>query len=483
MTQTQSIEAFDKTGSAGKQGTWPKLKLSPEHAKLWAETRAAVLWAQPAFADIWFAMMIDRNGEQAWFTDCIPTAATDDKIMYINPTWFFKLTLEERVFVACHEIAHAMFNHCGLFHRLRKQGHIRYADGITLPYVDDLMQCAADFVINAMNHDAKVGKMPKEGCLNLKLIPAGTGALDAYKILYKKAKKPKKPKGKGPKQPPGSGQGPSRPGNQPSDGDQEGKGGSTPESEVDMTKARENGDGTQGKAFDTHLEPGEGRGKTPSEAESERNPQQWENAIQAAMTSARLRGVLPGCLERMFLSVMEPKADWSELYLEAVSRKIGNDAYSWENMDQQMVIRGIGAPGRVQYGCELVIVACDTSGSINQETLNVFLGETRGIMDQVKPKRVIFVQCDAAVHEWKEITDINELDGKVKGGCGTAFQPVFDRVEEEGEHPDLLIYLTDLMGDNPKQPDYPVVWGCINNTVHPWGQTIRVPEQASEDTL
>ena len=93
-----------------------------------------------------------------------------------------------------------------------KQGSIRYADGITLPYNDDLMQCAADFVINAMNHDAKVGKMPKEGCLNLKLIPPGTGALDAYKILYKKAKKPKPPKGKGPKQPPGSGQGPSRPG-------------------------------------------------------------------------------------------------------------------------------------------------------------------------------------------------------------------------------------------------------------------------------
>ena len=85
QTQTTSIEAFDKTGVAGKQGQWPKLKLSAEHAKLWAETRAAVLWAQPAFADIWFAMMIDRNGEQAWFTDQIPTAATDDKIMYVNP--------------------------------------------------------------------------------------------------------------------------------------------------------------------------------------------------------------------------------------------------------------------------------------------------------------------------------------------------------------------------------------------------------------
>lgn len=474
MTQTQTIEARDKTGIAGKQNVWPKLKLSPEHAKLWAETRAAVLWAQPAFADIWYTMMIDPRGEQAWFTDQIPTAATDDKIMYINPAWFFKMTLEERVFVACHEIAHAMFNHCGLFHRLRKQGSIRYADGITLPYNDDLMQCAADFVINAMNHDAKVGKMPKEGCLNLKLIPAGTGALDAYKILYKKAKKPKKPKGKGNQPPPPGGGGSGRPGNQPSD---------TPESEIDIEKARENGDGTQGKAFDKHLEPGEGRGKTPSEAESERNPQQWENAIQAAMTSARLRGILPGCLERMFLSTMEPKADWSELYLEAVSRKIGNDASSWEQLDHEMLVRGVGSPGRVQYGCDLVIVACDTSGSINQETLNLFLVETRGIMDQVKPKRVIFVQCDAAVHEWREITDINELEGKVLGGWGTAFQPVFDRVEQEGENPDLLIYLTDLDGDNPKQPDYPVVWGCITDKVHPWGQTIRVPPQAEQDTL
>lgn len=463
----QAVEKVDRTEVAGRKEKWPRLKLSKEHEQLWSETRAAVLWAQPAFADIWFAMMVDREGRQAWFTDRIPTCATDDKYMYINPSFYFGLTLEERVFVACHEIAHAMFNHCGLFYRMRKMGSIKYGDGVTLPYYDELMQVAADFAINAMLDEAKVGKCPKDGCLNRAVVPSGTSALDAYRILFKKGGGGKKGKGGGK---------PGKPGNQPG-------GSGTPESDINMQEASKNPDGKQGKGFDQHLEPGQGRGKTPSEAEAERNPQQWENAISAAMTSAKLRGTLPGNLERMFMATMESKADWSQLYLEKVSRAVGNDAYSWENLDQEMVIRGIGAPGRVRFGCELAIIARDSSGSINDPTLAVFNAETRGVLEMIKPRRIIVIDCDDKVHRWLEISGVDEIPDNCLGGGGTSFQPVFDKVEEMGEEPDVLIYLTDLYGDNPREPNYPVVWACINEQKGPWGQTIPVPEQANEGAI
>ena len=57
----------------------------------------------------------------------IPTAATDDKYLYINADWWFKLTLDEQLFVACHEVEHAMYGHAGLGYALSKAGEIRYS--------------------------------------------------------------------------------------------------------------------------------------------------------------------------------------------------------------------------------------------------------------------------------------------------------------------------------------------------------------------
>ena len=221
----------EKTPVAGDSyERWPKLKLSSEHEQLWMETRAAVLWSQPSFSDIWYAMMTDRDGLVAWFTDRIPVAATDDKFLYINPNTFFKYTLDERIFICVHEICHNMFNHCGLFYRLSKEGSIKYTDGITLPFNNNIMQIAADCVINDINVVANIGKLPEDGWHLPGVIKGEMSVIDAYRKLYK------------------------------------------------ITKNNQNKMPFKGKSFDKHLKPGGGSGKTPSEAESERDQQQWINA-------------------------------------------------------------------------------------------------------------------------------------------------------------------------------------------------------------
>ena len=58
-----------------------------------------MLWAVPSFSDIWLAMMADKDGELAWFTDKVDTCATDDKFLYVNPKFYFNLTLDEQLFV------------------------------------------------------------------------------------------------------------------------------------------------------------------------------------------------------------------------------------------------------------------------------------------------------------------------------------------------------------------------------------------------
>jgi predicted metal-dependent peptidase len=233
------------------------------------------------------------------------------------------------------------------------------------------------------------------------------------------------------------------------------------------------------------LRPGQGRGKTASKAVSERSQSEWDTTVTAAMESAKLRGQLPANLARAFTKRLNPKADWRDLFAVAVSRKIGNGRYTWATLDPQLVYRGIGSPGRVAFGCDLVVIVIDTSGSINQRTFEVFMAEATGLMEQAKPKRIIFAQCDTDIQEWVELEHSSDLyECKLKQGGGTSFREPFKRIDEEGLEPDLVVYLTDLYGDQNEipEPPYPVVWGCITDEKAKWGEIVRVPPQA-EDLL
>jgi predicted metal-dependent peptidase len=214
---------------------------------------------------------------------------------------------------------------------------------------------------------------------------------------------------------------------------------------------------------------------------SERSQAEWDTAVNAAMESAKLQGRLPANLERLFVKRLQPKADWRDLYRLAVSRKIGNDRYTWDRLEPQLIYRGIGAPGRTSFGCNLIVIVIDTSGSIDENTFAVFMAETTALLEQAKPRSLVFVQCDTDIQEWVEMDGVSDLyQCKLKQGGGTSFVAPFERVEREGLEPDLLVYLTDLYGDFPNAaPKYPVIWGCITDAGAPWGEIVRVPAQVT----
>ena len=440
-----AVQTDLKSPTAGSSGRWPKLKIVGQHPQAWSETKATVLWAVPGYSDIWLAMMVDKDHEMAWFTDQIDTAATDDKILYINPAWFFKLTLDERLFVVCHEVGHAMYGHAGLGWLLSEQGWIDYNDGRRLPVDSELLNVAMDYVINDQLVQAKIGSMPEGGLHWPEKISGDMAVLDAYRLLWELKQKGRKTNNT---TKPGDGQ--------PCEG--------------------------SGKSFDKLLKPGEGRGKKPTEAVGERNQAQWDVAIEAAMESARARGQLPANLERLFTKRLNPKADWRDLFAIAVSKKIGNDRYSWEYLNQQFAYRGIGCPGRTSYGCELAIFIEDISGSINQPTHDMIIAEMVGLLEQARPKRLIFIQCDTDIQAWEELDAAADLyQCKLIQGGGTSFKAPFERIAAEGLDPDLVVYFTDLYGDQNeiKEPNYPVIWACVTNENASWGEIVRVPPQAN----
>ena len=328
----------------------------------------------------------------------------------------------------------------------------------------DLLNIAQDYMINDQLVRAKIGKMPKGG---LHWPAAYQWRHERARCLPLAVQKANSGKKGNPKPSPNT-------------------------QEKSSTDALGNDEGSgSGKSFDTLIEPGKATGKGANKAISERSQSEWDTTIQAAMESAKARGQLPANLERLFGKRLQPKADWRDLYMLAVSKKVGNDRYTWDRLEQQLAYRKVGAPGRTSYGCNLVVIACDTSGSISQRTLDVFLTETTALMEQAKPRRIVFVQCDAQIQEWEEIDGSDDLTSrKLKGGGGTAFEPVFERIEKEGLEPDLVILFDGPYGiiSRSNSAGLPYHWGCVDETYArsnppPFGEVVYVPAQADTDAI
>jgi predicted metal-dependent peptidase len=453
------METF-KSPIVGDANKWKQIPLIPRHAKDWEDTKTALLYSYGAFGGILYKMMVTDNGEKAWFTDQIPIAATDDKVLYLNAMRFFRHNLKQRIFIVCHEVMHAILNHCGIFHMYRKRGKIVFPDGKVLPYVDEVMQCAGDCIINATLVFCRVGEMPKGCYYKPHIVPHTMALLDAYRVIFKYSKG-----GKG-----------------------------LPKNE-DFTNNSDEADNhdtdnDDQAPFDQHLTPGKGRGKTPNEAIDERNKVEWDAAVTAARHTMKAMGIGSAGLDRMFGKTTEPDYDWVSVLRHSFNKIVGVGRETWEFLDPEFVVRGIGAPGRLNYGAGFVGIAVDSSGSIDDNMLSTFMSHTGVIVDDVRPKELLITQCDDRIHQWQYIENGSELPRKVLGGGGTDFRPVFDRIDREQLRPDVLIYFTDCFGSYPQNPPpYPIIWASITPEEQlsswrpPFGEIVYIPLQKQRSRI
>ena len=133
--------------------------MSEDNQKL-TEVKTAMLLHVPFFASILLDYMKVQIGDfpNIW-AGRTPTAATDGKNIWFDEKFFEKMTLPERVFVMCHEIAHAMWMHMSRAKAYMDAGF----DGET--FDPGRWNRAGDYVINDMLHNCRIGKMPSN-CLH-----------------------------------------------------------------------------------------------------------------------------------------------------------------------------------------------------------------------------------------------------------------------------------------------------------------------------
>lgn len=412
-----------------------QVELTKQQEKDWEMTRAALLWSCPAFSHIMYTML-DNSGSKhiAYFTDEVPIAATDGSNLLLNPNTFFKYTLKQRVFICAHEIMHCVWDHCGLMHRFLRTGKVPYSDGTTLPYSQELMNVATDLVINDALIESNVGEFSKDWLHDRNLAVSTDSAIDAYRKIFKQSKSGKSP--------------------------------------------------ANGSGFDEHLAPGTSQGKDPASAASQRNEAEWRTQVAAGINAAKAQGKLPAGLERLFSDILEPKVDWKDKIAAMFARKVGSGSYDWRRADRRLIVRDIYSPGRSGFGAGTVVVAIDTSGSIGETELSMFFAEMSGILEDVRPRRLLVMWCDAKVHRVDEVEEVMDLPGLrakgAPGGGGTAFEPVFEEISKMGIEPEALVYLTDGLGSFPKDaPSYPTIWGNIyEGSKYPFGEVVDIPKAA-----
>ncbi len=196
------------------------------------------------------------------------------------------------------------------------------------------------------------------------------------------------------------------------------------------------------------------------------------------------KGNLPGGLKRWIDKLRKSKVRWERIFHRYVGQALARDDYSFIRVNKRFLGQGLYLPDLRSYIVGRVVIAIDTSGSIGRNCLEQFAAEVSKVSYLVS--EVTAMTCDAAVQEVVKIQSFDNWLKKLhmKGGGGTDFRPVFDKVKELGIQPELLIYLTDCYGSFPeKQPPYPVLWACTAQDGMqgvPWGQKVLIPNEKGE---
>ena len=192
---------------------------------------------------------------------------------------------------------------------------------------------------------------------------------------------------------------------------------------------------------------------------------------QSILENEEKAGALPLHVERFFTLHVDGKIDWREELKYAIDRFYKDD-YTLMPPNKKFLHAGIYLPSSTSQRFKLV-VAVDSSGSIDEELLNTFLSELNFLMSTIPNYEIDLLICDDKIRSHKTFYNGDILEADVKGGGGTDFRPVFKFISENLQDTKLLLYFSDLDGRFPTdEPNYDVKWISSSDVKVPFGEVI-----------
>lgn len=206
----------------------------------------------------------------------------------------------------------------------------------------------------------------------------------------------------------------------------------------------------------------------------ERDEEQWEYAQALAKEVATRKSLMPLGFERLAKKVETKNIDWKfELY-NAINRHMRNN-YAFMPPNKKHLYRGFALPSLTSDTLSL-IVAIDTSGSIQEEILGAFVEEFKTIMQNFPAVNIELLIADAKIQEVYSFRNAQDIDFALRGGGGTDYRPVFDYIDANFPMSSMLLYFTDGDGIFPRiPPSYEVLWALSNKKDRiPFGGSIVI---------
>jgi predicted metal-dependent peptidase len=201
-------------------------------------------------------------------------------------------------------------------------------------------------------------------------------------------------------------------------------------------------------------------GSSLSESQVEQAIQEQMQDTAALAQQAKGIGDLPAGIARQINKLLYPQQDWSE-QLRDFMLNLAKSDYSWSRPNRRFIHQGLYLPSlHSETDMGKIVIAVDTSGSINKRKLSQFCSEINGIFEQVNPESVTVIYCDMRIKSVAEFSrDEYPIEFECAGGGGTDLRPPFQYVADNDINPDVFLYFTDLGGTTPETaPHYPVVW-------------------------
>lgn len=232
------------------------------------------------------------------------------------------------------------------------------------------------------------------------------------------------------------------------------------------------------------LLPQAGNGDEPVPASGSPSPEQtrameahWRNALEQAsiMAETLLQGSMPASLQREIQTIKEAQLNWRHyLWRYLVRTPIDFRDFDRRFIGKRMYLETL------EEETVFVAVAVDTSGSIQDQQIQAFLGEVRSILLSYPHLTCHLYYADADVHGPYVLSPYASLPTPVGRG-GTDFRPFFTRLAQERSpwSPTVAVYLTDGYGRFPSEPpSFPVLWvvtpGGRDSSQFPFGETVRL---------
>ena len=212
-----------------------------------------------------------------------------------------------------------------------------------------------------------------------------------------------------------------------------------------------------------------------SEAERDELADRIAGAIEAHSMSEQ-RGHLPGDALRNLGHIRVSRVPWQRVLHRFAGEALAPDQYSLRRPNKRYLAYDIVVPGLVADGPARLVVAVDTSASMDATALAMAVAEIAALAALVSEVTVLI--GDARVHDVVPTHRLAEFikQPRFRGGGGTDHRPVFAWLDAQPRRPDLFIGITDLWSRFPdRKPTYPVLW--LAPTRHgqaPWGEVVQV---------